>query len=98
MAVALSSSGVVSQLHPPSFSSLSGLSANRVQFRNRNASPCGVTLPIHSPSRSVLVFARGKNRKGFASSSSSTPKKTKKVLIMRMRVFVVAFTCCFRRI
>ncbi|CAE6095923.1 unnamed protein product [Arabidopsis arenosa] len=79
MAVALSSSGVVSHLHPPSFSSSSGLSVNRVLFRNRNASPRGVALPILNPSRSVLVFARGKNRKGFvSSSSSSTPKKNKK--------------------
>ncbi|XP_020878180.1 protein OVEREXPRESSOR OF CATIONIC PEROXIDASE 3 [Arabidopsis lyrata subsp. lyrata] len=76
MAVALSSSGVVSHLHPPSFSSSSGLSVNRVLFRNRNASPRGVALPILNPSRSVLVFARGKNRKGFV--SSSTPKKNKK--------------------
>jgi hypothetical protein len=75
---ALSSAGVVSHLHPPSFSSSSGLSVNRVLFRNRNASPCGLSLPILNPSRSVLVFARGKNRKGFVSSSSSSPKKNKK--------------------
>ncbi|CAL9229933.1 unnamed protein product [Arabidopsis halleri] len=84
MAVALSFSGVVSHLHPPSLSSSSGLSVNRFLFRNRNASPCSnpkqlAPLPFHSPSRSVLVFARGKNRKGFASSSSSSsPKKNKK--------------------
>ncbi|AED91654.1 Protein OVEREXPRESSOR OF CATIONIC PEROXIDASE 3 [Arabidopsis thaliana] len=77
-AMALSSAGVVSHLHPPSFSSSSGLSVNRVLFRNRNASPCGLSLPILNPSRSVLVFARGKNRKGFVSSSSSSPKKNKK--------------------
>lgn len=75
MAVALSSSGVVSHLHPPS----SNVSVNRFLLWSRNASPCGVALPVHLPSRSVLVFARGKNRKGFATSSSSSPKKNKKV-------------------
>ncbi|XP_010419685.1 PREDICTED: protein OVEREXPRESSOR OF CATIONIC PEROXIDASE 3-like [Camelina sativa] len=80
MAVALSSSsGVVSHLLPPSFSSSSRVSVNRVLFRNRKSSPCSLSLPFHSPSlRSVLVFARGKNRKGFASSSSPSPKKNKK--------------------
>ncbi|XP_023636034.1 protein OVEREXPRESSOR OF CATIONIC PEROXIDASE 3 [Capsella rubella] len=76
MAVALSSSGVVAHLLPPSFP---GVSVKRILFRNRNASPCGLALPFHSSSRSVLVFARGKNRKGFASSpSSSSPKRNKK--------------------
>ncbi|KAL1202257.1 Protein OVEREXPRESSOR OF CATIONIC PEROXIDASE 3 [Cardamine amara subsp. amara] len=78
MVVALSSSGVVSHIHPPSFSSSSGVSVNRFLFRSRNASPCGLALPVHLPSRPVLVFARGKNRKGFATSSSSSPKKNKK--------------------
>uniref|UniRef100_A0A1J3FQF6 Homeobox domain-containing protein n=1 Tax=Noccaea caerulescens TaxID=107243 RepID=A0A1J3FQF6_NOCCA len=78
MAVALSSSGVAFHLRSPSFPSSSGLSVNRLLFRNRNFNPCCLSLPTHRPSRSVLVFARGKNRKGFAASSSSSPKRNKK--------------------
>ncbi|KAJ0243283.1 Protein OVEREXPRESSOR OF CATIONIC PEROXIDASE 3 [Hirschfeldia incana] len=69
MAVALSSPGV--SFRSPALSS----SSNRFLFRNQNASPSILSLPTHLPSRSVLVFARRKNRKGFVSSS---PKKNKK--------------------
>lgn len=72
MAVALSSPGVA--FPSPALSS----SSNRFLFRNQNASPSLLSFPNHRPSRSVLVFARGKNRKGFTSSSSSSPKKNKK--------------------
>ncbi|KAF8115862.1 hypothetical protein N665_0025s0305 [Sinapis alba] len=72
MAVALSSPGVTFHLHSPA----STPSSNRFLFRNQNASPVVLSLSTHRSSRSVLVFARGKNRKGFTSSSS--PKKNKK--------------------
>ncbi|KAG2300603.1 hypothetical protein Bca4012_012330 [Brassica carinata] len=72
MAVALSSPGVAFRSQALSSSS------NRFLFRNENASPSLLSLPIHRPSRSVLVFARRKNRKGFVSSSSSSPKRNKK--------------------
>lgn len=78
MAVALSSPGVA--FRSPALSSSSGLSAaTRVLFPNQSASPFLLSLPTHRTSRSVLVFGRGKNRKGFVSSSSSSPKKNKKV-------------------
>lgn len=78
MAVALSSPGVA--FRSPALSSSSGLSAaTRVLFPNQSASPFLLSLPTHRASRSVLVFGRGKNRKGFVSSSSSSPKKNKKV-------------------
>ncbi|KFK25397.1 hypothetical protein AALP_AA8G109100 [Arabis alpina] len=76
MAVALSSSSVAA-FHLYSPSSSSGFFGNSVLFRNRNTSPCVLSLPIHHPSRSVLVFARGKNRKGFGTSSSSSPSPNK---------------------
>ncbi|KAJ4883036.1 Protein OVEREXPRESSOR OF CATIONIC PEROXIDASE 3 [Raphanus sativus] len=77
MAVALSSPGVAFHLHSPALSSSSGVSANRFLFQNQNASPSLLSLPTRRPSRSVFLFARRKNRKGFVSSSS--PKKNKKV-------------------
>ncbi|XP_018445808.1 protein OVEREXPRESSOR OF CATIONIC PEROXIDASE 3 [Raphanus sativus] len=76
MAVALSSPGVAFHLHSPALSSSSGVSANRFLFQNQNASPSLLSLPTRRPSRSVFLFARRKNRKGFVSSSS--PKKNKK--------------------
>ncbi|ESQ41082.1 hypothetical protein EUTSA_v10013990mg [Eutrema salsugineum] len=78
MVFALSSPGVAFQLHSPPLSSSSDLSAKRFLFWNQNASPCVLSLPNHRPSRSLLVFARGKSRKGFAASSSSSPKRNKK--------------------
>ncbi|CAH8281810.1 unnamed protein product [Eruca vesicaria subsp. sativa] len=72
MVTSLSSPGVA--FSSPALSS----SSNRFLFRNQNASPSLLSLPAHRPSRSVLVCARGKNRKGFTSSSSSSPKKNKK--------------------
>ncbi|CAN8256656.1 unnamed protein product [Cochlearia groenlandica] len=77
MAVALPSfSGVAFRLRPPSSS---GFSVDRFLSPNRNATvPFGISLPLRPSSRSVVVSARGKNRKGFAPSSSSSPKKKKK--------------------
>lgn len=81
MAVALSSPGVAFHLRSPALSS---------NFRNQNASPSLLSLPTHRASRSVLVFGRGKNRKGFVSSSSSSPKKNKKV---RKSHYAYSFPC-----
>ncbi|CAH2073080.1 unnamed protein product, partial [Thlaspi arvense] len=78
MVVALSSSGVAFHIHSPPLSSSSGLSSSRFLFWNQKSSPCVLSIPILRPSRSVLVSARGKNRKGFVSSSSSSPKRNKK--------------------